>query len=93
MTAVERQIPLDPDAQAQERARAKRDRQELWWLDNFLAVNATTDAQRARQQRLHRYLCETCPHEWADVSGWGGTPQGTKQCSWCSHVLMPGDAT
>lgn len=66
-----------------------RDRRELWLLDNYLAVNGTNPGQRERRRLLHQYLCETCTHEWADVSGWGGSPEGTHQCSWCNEVLTP----
>lgn len=66
-----------------------RDRRELWLLDNYLAVNGTNPGQHERRRLLHQYLCETCTHEWADVSGWGGSPEGTHQCSWCNEVLTP----
>lgn len=69
-----------------------RDRRELWWLESFLAVNGTTDAHRERQRRLRRYLDETCQHEEvSDVSGWGESPKGTRQCGLCCHVWLPGD--
>lgn len=68
-----------------------RDRQELWRLENFLAVGGTTEAHRERHLRLYRYLCDTCEHEWSDVSGWGNSPKGTRQCSWCNVVLRPGE--
>lgn len=68
------------------------DRRELWWLENFLAVNATTDRQRERHRLLNRYLCETCVHDFRDASGWGGCPQGTHQCSWCNKPTFPNDA-
>ncbi|HKO27587.1 MAG TPA: hypothetical protein VJU80_09035 [Solirubrobacteraceae bacterium] len=67
------------------------DRRELWRLEGFLAVNGTTEAHRERRLRLYRYLCDTCEHEWSDVSGWGGSPKGTRQCSWCNVVLAPGE--
>jgi hypothetical protein len=67
------------------------DRRELWRLVNFLAVNGTTPSHHERQLRLYRYLCDTCEHEWQDVSGWGGSPKGTRQCSWCNTVLAPGE--
>lgn len=72
-------------------AEASRDRQELWRLDNFLAVNGTNPGQHERRLRLYRYLCATCEHEWSDVSGWGGCPKGTRQCQWCNLVALPGD--
>lgn len=69
-----------------------RDRRELWWLEGFLSVNGTTDAHRDRRLRLYRYLCETCQHEQvSDVSGWGETPKGTRQCRLCNRVWLPGD--
>jgi len=68
-----------------------RDRRELWHLENFLAVNGTTETHRERHLRLYRYLCDTCEHEWRDVSGYGGSPKGTRQCSWCNAVLAPGE--
>ena len=68
-----------------------RDRQELWRLENFLAVNGATEAHKERQLRLYRYLCDTCEHEWGDVSGWGGSPKGTRQCTWCNAVLAPSE--
>lgn len=67
------------------------DRRELWWLENFLAVNATTPRQRERQRLLREYLDRTCVHEFTDVSGWGGSPAGTYQCRWCSHAAFPDD--
>ena len=66
-----------------------RDRQQLWMLENWLAVSATTGAQRDRRARLRTYLNETCEHEWSDASGWGGSPRGTHQCNWCHDVLSP----
>jgi len=71
--------------------RLERDRRELWHLEGFLAVNGTTSGHHERRLRLYRYLCATCEHEWGDVSGWGGCPQGTSQCSWCSAVALPGE--
>lgn len=67
------------------------DRRELWRLENFLAVNSTNQSQRDRRLSLYRYLCDTCEHEWMDVMGWGGSPRGTRQCSWCNAVLAPGE--
>lgn len=66
------------------------DRRELWWLESFLAVNGTTPRQHDRRLMLYRYLCLTCTHCWSDVSGWGGSPKGTRQCDWCNYVLAPG---
>jgi hypothetical protein len=68
-----------------------RDRRELWRLEGFLAINGTTATHRERQLRLYRYLVDTCEHEWSDVRGWGGSPRGTRQCSWCNWVLAPGE--
>lgn len=69
-----------------------QDRRELWWIESFLAVNGTTDSHRERRLRLYRYLTETCQHEEvSDVSGWGGTPKGTRQCGLCCRVWMPGE--
>jgi hypothetical protein len=67
------------------------DRRELWWLENFLAANATNERQRERHQRLRAYLVETCVHEFADVGGWGGCPSGTHQCHWCNLATFPTD--
>lgn len=81
-----------PDTQTTRTAsqrRAERDRQELWHLESFLMVNGTNKGHQERRLRLYRYLCETCPHDYQDVSGWGGCPKGTHQCSWCNVVLDP----
>ena len=79
-----------PDAEKD--AGLSADRRELWWLESFLAVNGTTPAHHERRLVLYRYLCATCTHAWMDVSGWGGSPKGTRQCDWCHHVLAPGEA-
>ena len=68
-----------------------QDRRMLWSLEAFLMVQGTTEAHRDERLRLYRYLCDTCEHEWSDVSGWGGSPKGTRQCSWCNWVLAPGE--
>lgn len=68
------------------------DRKRLWGLESFLMVNGTTEAHREQRLRLYRYLCETCEHEWGDVSGWGGSPKGTYQCRWCNLAAFPDDA-
>lgn len=63
------------------------DRQQLWWLESFLAINDTTPAHRERQQRLSKYLHKTCDHSWSDVSGWAGCKPGTHQCDHCNKVV------
>jgi hypothetical protein len=62
------------------------DRRWLWRIDDFLAVNATTDRQRQLGRDLRQYLAESCIHHFPRVSPAQDGIPSHRQCVWCHWV-------
>ncbi len=75
---------MDPLCPEDHPVETPQDRRWLWHIEGFMAVNATTNYQRAMVRVLRRYLNDTCDHHWHESTGYDDEP--LRQCLWCNDV-------